>query len=112
MENFANRPGLFSEEYGVTWQEMLGNFPQAFTHIGYINNVVSLCRSRASIEKSSRKKRLPEMIVQKLTPKKFLLNPGQRQKGDSSKKIAADLKHLMNVLRGAFFSRGRRPDCL
>ncbi|MFQ6079183.1 MAG: glycoside hydrolase family 15 protein, partial [Thermodesulfobacteriota bacterium] len=35
MEGIANHLGLFSEEYDVRWREALGNFPQAFTHIGY-----------------------------------------------------------------------------
>ena len=37
LERTANHLGLFAEEYDVRWQEPLGNFPQAFTHIGYIN---------------------------------------------------------------------------
>ena len=31
-----------SEEYDVQWNQALGNFPQAFTHIGYVNSVMSL----------------------------------------------------------------------
>ncbi|RME64284.1 MAG: hypothetical protein D6778_08210 [Nitrospirae bacterium] len=46
IEGAANHLGLFSEMYDVRWQEALGNFPQAFTHIGYINSVVSLLSKR------------------------------------------------------------------
>ncbi len=45
-ERSANHLGLFSEEYDVGWGESLGNFPQAFTHIGYINSVIALQQTR------------------------------------------------------------------
>jgi GH15 family glucan-1,4-alpha-glucosidase len=33
----ANDVGLFSEEYDTENQRLVGNFPQAFTHVGFIN---------------------------------------------------------------------------
>ena len=33
----ANDVGLFSEEYDTDTQRLVGNFPQAFTHVGFIN---------------------------------------------------------------------------
>ncbi len=41
--SYCNSPlGLFAEEIDPTSGEQLGNFPQAFSHIGVINVVVSL----------------------------------------------------------------------
>ncbi len=47
-EHAANHLGLFSEEYDFKWMEALGNFPQAYTHLGYINSVLALRRARAA----------------------------------------------------------------
>jgi GH15 family glucan-1,4-alpha-glucosidase len=39
---FRNDVGLFSEEYGTRDRRMLGNFPQAFSHIAHINSAFHL----------------------------------------------------------------------
>jgi pentatricopeptide repeat protein len=41
MLTYGNRLGLFSEEIGITG-EQLGNFPQAFTHLSLINAALNL----------------------------------------------------------------------
>jgi GH15 family glucan-1,4-alpha-glucosidase len=40
----ANDVGLFAEQIDPTTSEPLGNFPQAFTHIGLINTALTLSR--------------------------------------------------------------------
>ncbi len=41
----ANHLGLFAEEFDPSTGEQLGNFPQAFTHIGFINSALYLARA-------------------------------------------------------------------
>lgn len=51
----ANDLGLFSEEFDVVGKRMLGNFPQALTHMSHITALVALNRTvppRNSLEKS------------------------------------------------------------
>ncbi len=47
MLGFANDIGLFAEEIDPSTRRHLGNFPQAFTHVGLINAALTLqkCRS-------------------------------------------------------------------
>jgi GH15 family glucan-1,4-alpha-glucosidase len=103
LEKTANGLGLFAEEYDPFWDEALGNFPQAFSHIGYINSVFALCRARKSWQQIEEKS-LAETTAQKLlVTQRFLLNEGSPEGEGTPGNIIADLKHKMNTLRGAFF---------
>ncbi|MDW7709925.1 MAG: glycoside hydrolase family 15 protein [Deferrisomatales bacterium] len=104
LEGTANHLGLFAEEYDPGWREPLGNFPQAFTHIGYVNSVFALCRARRERERTSSRKPVAATLRQKLLlTRRYVLNEGEPLGHAPAERVAADLKHLMNVLRGAFF---------
>jgi len=45
MLTYANHLGLYSEEIGPTG-EQLGNFPQAFSHIGLVTAAAEIDRAR------------------------------------------------------------------
>ena len=106
-ERAANHLGLFAEEYDVLWQEQLGNFPQAFTHIGYINAVVNLVKAK---EKRQERSKSPDVqhskldrIRKKLLAPSIVLNQGAPEKHVASQDLGEELKSTMNLMRGAFF---------
>ena len=41
----CNDVGLLSEEYDVEAKRQVGNFPQAFTHVGLVNSSQNLARA-------------------------------------------------------------------
>jgi GH15 family glucan-1,4-alpha-glucosidase len=44
MLAIRNDVGLLSEEYGVAARRLLGNFPQAFSHVGLVNTALNLAK--------------------------------------------------------------------
>ena len=49
MADRANHLGLYSEELDPRTGAFLGNFPQAFTHIGFINSAIYLSRAEGRL---------------------------------------------------------------
>jgi GH15 family glucan-1,4-alpha-glucosidase len=48
-----NDVGLLSEEYDPVAQRLIGNFPQAFSHVALINSAFNLTRSLMPVEQRS-----------------------------------------------------------
>ncbi len=49
----CNDVGLLSEEYDSHQEAMLGNFPQAFSHVGLINSALNLARRKGPADERS-----------------------------------------------------------
>jgi GH15 family glucan-1,4-alpha-glucosidase len=49
----CNYVGLLAEEYDPATKRMLGNFPQAFSHIGLINSALNLARAEGPADQRS-----------------------------------------------------------
>jgi len=105
LEYTANHLGLFSEMYDARWREALGNFPQALTHIGYINSVIRLLLAKGETEKEAEPERLS--FVERMGFSRITLNNGAPGRPLPSKEIAASLRNTMTILRGAFFDTAR-----
>ena len=99
----ANPLGLFSEEFNSNTNEMLGNFPQAFSHIGYINAVTAILSAHGrSFEEEARTTLVGRL--RKLIPLQADLNDGPEKTTATDTEIAARLKQLLGRLQGAFFN--------
>jgi pentatricopeptide repeat protein len=48
--SLRNDLGLFSEEYDPVTKQLLGNFPQAFSHVAMINTAYNLSRTDKPVE--------------------------------------------------------------
>ena len=49
LAGYANDLGLLAEEIDVANQELLGNFPQAFSHIGLVTAAWEIDKARAAV---------------------------------------------------------------
>jgi hypothetical protein len=99
LEAVANHLGLFSEEYDTLTGEQLGNFPQAFTHIGYINCVSELIKARSHARPVQQRR----PTARKFFFKTVLLNDGKPSDAVCATDVGSRLKESMNIMRGAFF---------
>jgi GH15 family glucan-1,4-alpha-glucosidase len=52
----ANDVGLLAEEYDPVARRMLGNFPQAFSHVGLVNTAMNLYEREKPAEQRAEKK--------------------------------------------------------
>jgi len=100
----ANHLGLFSEEYNTENGQMLGNFPQAFSHIGYINAAVSILNAERKRVKEEKNAPSLSTKMRKLIPTRVFLNQKHVNYTETSAEISARLKILLNTLQGAFFN--------
>ena len=99
----SNHLGLFSEEFESSTHEMLGNFPQAFSHIGYINAVAAILAAENRLHETGKEARCGERLQQNI-PLQVALNPERSAQPVPTIALAAELKKRLGRLQGAFFN--------
>jgi GH15 family glucan-1,4-alpha-glucosidase len=68
--SLCNGVGLLSEEYDVRSRRLVGNFPQAFSHIALMNTAHNLTRRNQPSEKRGGEKAMPSQGKQRTTHSK------------------------------------------
>ncbi|MCK5219858.1 DUF547 domain-containing protein, partial [bacterium] len=99
----ANHLGLFAEEYDTKNKQLLGNFPQAFTHIGYLNATNALWQAQQKSLEKPYQVALAQRL-KKLIPGKLVLNSSPKIIKPAPAIIDQELKKLLVTLKGAFFN--------
>ncbi|MEI8186165.1 MAG: glycoside hydrolase family 15 protein [Chlorobiaceae bacterium] len=100
----SNKLGLFSEEFDTANREMLGNFPQAFSHIGYINAVCAILSANIHVTETKEKKPSFSERLRNFIPVKVTLNESSDVKQADVIDIGARLKQRLVSLQGAYFN--------
>jgi GH15 family glucan-1,4-alpha-glucosidase len=54
--SLRNDVGLLSEQYDPASRRMLGNFPQAFSHVALVNTAMNLSEAKKPIEQRAETK--------------------------------------------------------
>ena len=54
LVGLSNDVGLLSEEYDVSGNRMVGNFPQAFSHLALVTAAMNLARAQHSSRRTVR----------------------------------------------------------
>jgi GH15 family glucan-1,4-alpha-glucosidase len=66
--SLANDVGLLSEEYDPSAKRLVGNFPQAFSHLALINSAYNLTRVRKPVHQRAQDEHAPPAEVREETP--------------------------------------------
>ncbi|MFB6261062.1 MAG: DUF547 domain-containing protein, partial [Thiohalorhabdaceae bacterium] len=107
IDRFSNHLGLFGEQYDPRYKEITGNFPQAYSHIGFAITAVNYLNAR-------RTRSLPEHATTwrqrlGLLFRPWLLNPEPEGHTPTPAINPAEaIKRTVNTLRGHFYDNHRQ----
>ncbi len=103
---YSNHLGLFGEEYDSRFDEITGNFPQAFSHIGYITTILEYLEARKPTQD---KRRLSWVEKISVIVSGRTLNPvPAKAAAEPASDPGGEVKRIMNILRGQFYDGQRQ----
>jgi GH15 family glucan-1,4-alpha-glucosidase len=65
LSALANHVGMLSEEFDPVGKRMLGNFPQAFSHVALVNSAIGL--ARAGCREAAHRKQIQQVVYRHAT---------------------------------------------
>jgi len=92
LVSLSNDVGLFSEEYDPRAKRMLGNFPQALTHMALVNTAYLLSMAEHETKGASAKGERPTAAAQSSAPAASVGAPGEPSDDKASKQTQADVE--------------------
>lgn len=63
LVGLSNELGLLSEEYDAASKRLVGNFPQAFSHVALVNSAYNLTRARKPVHQRAQEEHAPPAAV-------------------------------------------------
>ncbi len=68
LVGLCNEVGLLSEEYDPSSKRLIGNFPQAFSHVALVNSAYNLTRVRKPVHQRAQEDHAPPAAVREKVP--------------------------------------------
>jgi len=107
IDRFSNHLGLFGEQYDPRFQEITGNFPQAYSHIGFAITAINYLNARRTRALPEHRTTWRERLGLLLRPR--LLNPAPEGHAPAPpENPAEEIKRSVNTLRGHFYDNHRQ----
>jgi len=100
VARYANHLGLLGEQYDPRWDEITGNFPQAYSHLAYASVLLKYLDARRPPQQLAR---LAPWRKLRLLFRREPLNPPVPHARPAAGNPAERLKRSLNVLRGQFY---------
>jgi len=107
IDRFSNHLGLFGEQYDPRFKEITGNFPQAYSHIGFATAALSYLDARRTRSLTEHATGWGERLALLIRPRLLNPEPPERTR-EPEESPAEEIKRAVNTLRGHFYDNHRQ----
>ena len=105
IDRFSNHLDLFGEQFDPRMDEITGNIPQAYSHIGFAVTAIRYLNARRTRSLVPHKAGVGERLA--LLFRARILNPGPPRE-TPPENPAVEIKEAVNTLRGHFYDNHRQ----